>query len=85
MPPLDSVRILGSLGTSNIIMKCAVIDLPTTALLVKSGATVQEPNDYVCFSIFLVNCLLRVLQLALKLLIRIYALLPHIMKSMIRE
>ncbi|CAJ0598062.1 unnamed protein product [Cylicocyclus nassatus] len=53
VPPLDSIRTLSSVGAGDLILKCSVIDVPTSILLSKAGAVMQElsPNDdfiYMC-------------------------------------
>uniref|UniRef100_A0A1I7WF00 ANK_REP_REGION domain-containing protein n=1 Tax=Heterorhabditis bacteriophora TaxID=37862 RepID=A0A1I7WF00_HETBA len=40
--PVDSIRTLASLGADNLILKCSVIDLPTSILLNKAGTVIQE-------------------------------------------
>uniref|UniRef100_A0A7I4YCQ5 ANK_REP_REGION domain-containing protein n=2 Tax=Haemonchus contortus TaxID=6289 RepID=A0A7I4YCQ5_HAECO len=42
VPPLDAIRTLSSVGAGDLILKCAVIDIPTSVLLSKAGALQQE-------------------------------------------
>lgn len=53
VPPMDSVRTLSSVGAGDLILKCSVIDMPTSVLLTKAGAALQDlsMNDdftYLC-------------------------------------
>ncbi|KAE9417856.1 hypothetical protein Angca_009224 [Angiostrongylus cantonensis] len=53
VPPLSSIRTLSSVGAGDLILKCSVIDIPTSILLSKAGAIIQDlsMNDdfvYLC-------------------------------------
>lgn len=39
---MDSVRTLSSVGAGDLILKCSVIDMPTSVLLTKAGAALQD-------------------------------------------
>ncbi|VDO42831.1 unnamed protein product [Haemonchus placei] len=49
VPPLDAIRTLSSVGAGDLILKCAVIDIPTSVLLSKAGALQQEISLIVSF------------------------------------
>ncbi|KAK5980791.1 hypothetical protein GCK32_011399, partial [Trichostrongylus colubriformis] len=42
VPPMDSIRTLSSVGAGDLILKCSVIDIPTSVLLSKAGALLQD-------------------------------------------
>ncbi|VDL84079.1 unnamed protein product [Nippostrongylus brasiliensis] len=41
---MDSVRTLSSVGAGELILKCSVIDIPTSVLLTKAGALLQDTS-----------------------------------------
>ncbi|KJH52578.1 hypothetical protein DICVIV_01288 [Dictyocaulus viviparus] len=42
VPSLNSIRTLSSVGAGDLILKCSVIDIPTSILLSKAGAVLQD-------------------------------------------
>ncbi|CAI4230593.1 unnamed protein product [Auanema sp. JU1783] len=42
IPPLEAIRTLISVGADDIILKCSVIDIPTSMLLMKAGTTILD-------------------------------------------
>ncbi|KAK6047253.1 hypothetical protein COOONC_15240 [Cooperia oncophora] len=42
VPPMDSIRTLASVGAGDLVLKCSVIDIPTSVLLSKAGALLQD-------------------------------------------
>ncbi|VDL63814.1 unnamed protein product, partial [Nippostrongylus brasiliensis] len=52
VPPMDSVRTLSSVGAGELILKCSVIDIPTSVLLTKAGALLLDTSPSVSSSHF---------------------------------
>lgn len=48
--PLNAVKTLQSVGAGNLVLRCHVIDLPTTALLKSAGARMEENNYDVVYA-----------------------------------
>ncbi|CAL2036604.1 unnamed protein product [Caenorhabditis brenneri] len=48
--PINAIKTLQSVGAGNLILRCHVIDLPTTALLKSAGAKLEENNYDVVYA-----------------------------------
>lgn len=42
--PINAIKTLQSVGAGNLVLRCHIIDLPTTALLKSAGAKMEENN-----------------------------------------
>lgn len=49
MRPLESLEALRNAGANELILRCAVFDIDTTELLVKSGTTLLEQSTEVSY------------------------------------